>query len=92
MTKAEAAGNLDAFIAKMQNEGLQPLVIETFAYYFNKLLTGETGLVYDREIQPVEAHEIEDYKNLNKHAAAGQRAFKHSVRIVLNGGLGTTMG
>jgi UTP--glucose-1-phosphate uridylyltransferase len=92
MAKPEAAGNLDAFIAKMQNEGLQPLVIDTFAYYYKQVLTGETGLVYDREIQPVAPDEIEDFKNLKKYAAAGQRAFDHSVRIVLNGGLGTTMG
>ena len=92
MSHPEAGGHMIAFTEKMQKEGLQPLVIETFAYYYNKLLTGETGLVYDREIQPVAAREIEDFKNLNKYAAAGQRAFDQSVRIVLNGGLGTTMG
>jgi UTP--glucose-1-phosphate uridylyltransferase len=92
MERTEAEDHLPAFIEKMQHEGLQPLVIETFAYYYNKVLTGETGQVYDREIQPVEAREIEDYKNLNKYAATGQGAFKHSVKIVLNGGLGTTMG
>ena len=92
MTKPEAAGHLPAFVEKMQNEGLQPLVIDTFAYYYNQVLTGETGLVYDREIQPVETHEIENFKNLKKYSAAGQRALDHSVRIVLNGGLGTTMG
>ena len=92
MGRPEAEDHLPAFVGKMQNEGLQPLVIETFAYYYNKLLSGETGLVYDREIQPVEAREIEDFKNLMKYAAAGQRELNHSVRIVLNGGLGTTMG
>jgi UTP--glucose-1-phosphate uridylyltransferase len=92
MPESEVVGNLPAFVEKMKNEGLQPLVIETFAFYYNKLLTGETGLVYDHEIQPVAASEIENFKNLNKYATAGQRAFNHSVRIVLNGGLGTTMG
>jgi UTP--glucose-1-phosphate uridylyltransferase len=92
MNHREAEDNLSAFKEKMQREGLQPLVIETFTYYYNKLLTGETGLVYDREIQPVEASEIGDFKNLNKYAAAGRRVLNHSVRIVLNGGLGTTMG
>ena len=92
MSCPEVEGHLAAFTEKMQKEGLQPLVIETFAYYYNKLLNGETGLVYDREIQPVAAREIEDFKKLNKYATAGQRAFNHSVRIVLNGGLGTTMG
>jgi UTP--glucose-1-phosphate uridylyltransferase len=92
MNHREAEDHQSAFKEKMQKEGLQPLVIETFTYYYNKLLTGETGLVYDREIQPVEASEIGDFKNLNKYAAAGRRVLNHSVRIVLNGGLGTTMG
>ena len=92
MPEPKAEDHLTAFTEKMQQEGLQPLVIETFAYYYNKLLTGETGLICDREIQPVEAGEIEYFKNLNKYAAAGQRVFNQSVRIVLNGGLGTTMG
>jgi UTP--glucose-1-phosphate uridylyltransferase len=92
MPKSEVAGKLAAFTEKMQNEGLQPLVIETFSHYYKKLLTGESGLVYDREIQPVEAGEIKDFKDLDKYAAAGQQALDHSVRIVLNGGLGTTMG
>ncbi|MCK5486775.1 MAG: UTP--glucose-1-phosphate uridylyltransferase [Desulfobacterales bacterium] len=92
MTKPEAVGNLPAFVEKMQNEGLQPLVIDTFAYYYNQVLNGETGLVYDRQIQPVALHEIEDFDNLKKYAAAGRHALGHSVRIVLNGGLGTTMG
>ena len=92
MPNSVAARNLDAFMAKMQNEGLQPLVIDTFAYYYNQVLNGETGLVYDRQIQPVAPHEIEDFDKLKAYTAAGQRALDQSVRIVLNGGLGTTMG
>jgi len=92
MPASEAVGNLPAFVAKMQNEGLQPLVIETFAYYYNKVLRGETGLIYDREIQPVESEEIAQLENLKKYDTAGQHALEHCVRIVLNGGLGTTMG
>lgn len=92
MPKSEVEDHLPAFVAKMQNEGLQPLVIDTFAYYYNHVLSGETGLVYDREIQPVELKDIQDFNHLEKYAAAGQRALKQCVRIVLNGGLGTTMG
>ena len=92
MSRPEVVGNLPAFVEKMQNEGLQPLVIDTFAYYYNQVVTGETGLVFDREIQPLEPHEVENFDNLKKYTAAGQRALNHSVRIVLNGGLGTTMG
>ncbi len=92
MTHREVEGHLHAFVAKMKNEGLQPLVIDTFAYYYNQVLSGETGLLYDREIQPVNFQDIKDFDRLEKYAAAGRRALQHCVRIVLNGGLGTTMG
>ena len=92
MTRLEAEDHLPAFVDKMQEEGLQPLVIDTFAHYYNQVLNGETGLVFDSQIQPVAPHEIEDFDNLKEYSAAGQRALDQSVRIVLNGGLGTTMG
>jgi UTP--glucose-1-phosphate uridylyltransferase len=92
MTRPEAKDHLPAFIKKMQDEGLPPLVIDTFSFYYKQILTGETGLVYDRQIQPVKLHEIEHFKNLKNYTDAGQRACDHGVRIVLNGGLGTTMG
>ena len=92
MPKLAAESHLPAFVAKMKNEGLQPLVIDTFAYYYNQVLSGETGLLYDREIQPVNLQDIKDFDRLKKYAADGRRALQHCVRIVLNGGLGTTMG
>ena len=66
MSRPEVEDHLPAFVEKMQNEGPQPLVIDTFAYYYNQVVTGETGLVFDREIQPLEPHEIEDFNNLKK--------------------------
>jgi UTP--glucose-1-phosphate uridylyltransferase len=92
MTRPEAKDHLPAFIRKMQEEGLPPLVVDTFAFYYKQVLAGETGLIYDREIQAIELAEIENFKNLQKYTDAGQRAYDHAVRIVLNGGLGTTMG
>ena len=92
MTRPEAEDHLPEFIEKMQNEGLPPLVIDTFVFYYKQILTGKTGLVYDREIQPVKLHEIENFNNLEKYRKVGQRARNNAVRIVLNGGLGTTMG
>ena len=92
MTPPEARNHLSAFVEKMQNEGLPPLVIDTFAYYYQQVLSGETGLVYDREIQPVASHEIENFQDLQKYAHAGHRVHDHALIIVLNGGLGTTMG
>jgi UTP--glucose-1-phosphate uridylyltransferase len=92
MTRPEARDHLPAFTKKMQEEGLPPLVIDTFALYYKQVLSGETGLVYDQEIQPVKLHELEDFINLQGYKDAGRRAYDHAVRVVLNGGLGTTMG
>ena len=92
MRHRKAESHLPAFVAKMQAEGLQPLVIDTFADYYNQVLSGETGLLYDREIQPVALEDIKDFDRLEKYAAAGRRVLQNCVRIVLNGGLGTTMG
>jgi len=84
--------HLSSFISKMKNEGLSPIVIDTFSYYYKKIVEGETGLVFDRDIDPVSEDEIKDANKLGSWAAAGKKAFKHSVRITLNGGLGTSMG
>jgi UTP--glucose-1-phosphate uridylyltransferase len=83
---------LPAFIARMEAEGLPPLVCDTFAYYYNQVVTGETGLIFDCDIQPVGPDEIKHLDNLEVYATAGMQAFQHAIRIVLNGGLGTSMG
>ena len=76
----------------MESEGLPPLVIDTFTYYYGEVLNGATGLVYDRDIQPVAPDEIESYGNLIEYARKGVDVFHQTVRIILNGGLGTSMG
>jgi len=83
---------LSSFISKMEKEGLSPIVIDTFSYYYKKVVEGETGLVFDRDIDPVHKDEIKDAKSLESWTSAGKKAFRHSVRITLNGGLGTSMG
>ena len=89
---SEVTDYLPAFIEKMESDGLPPLVIDTYAYYYHKVLNGETGLVRDRDIQPVDADDVEDFNNLGAYADEGADAFHQTVRIVLNGGLGTSMG
>ncbi len=76
----------------MESVGLPPLVIDTFAYYYGEVLRGETGLVYDRDILPVEQAEIESYSKLTAYGLTGIDVFSQTVRIILNGGLGTSMG
>jgi UTP--glucose-1-phosphate uridylyltransferase len=92
MKPVNEKNHLPAFVAKMQNEGLPSLVIGTFAYYYGEVLKGETGLVYDRDIRAVGPDEIETYDNLAAFGRTGIDVFPQTVRIVLNGGLGTSMG
>ena len=91
-TPAEATDHLQAFVSKMESEGLPPLVIDTFGYYYGEVLKGATGLVRDRDIRSVAPDEIESYRDLIGYAREGVDVFDHTVRIILNGGLGTSMG
>ena len=76
----------------MEAEGLPSIARDTFAHYYKQLLTGETGLIFDRDIRPVAAEEIEALDNLSAYSEAGKKAYQHAIQIVLNGGLGTSMG
>lgn len=84
--------HLSLFISKMEREGLSPLVVDTFAYYYHKIVQGETGLISDMHIECVDFDDVYDLKDLKEYEPAGEKFFKNTVRIVLNGGLGTTMG
>ena len=46
--------SLDACVAKMEAEGLPAVAIETFAHYYRQLEAGETGMIAEAEIAPVE--------------------------------------
>jgi UTP--glucose-1-phosphate uridylyltransferase len=89
---AVESGHLPAFISKMKTAGLQPVVIDTFAWYYNKVLTGDKGLIFNKDIRPVEPREIADATEFDSFANAGKKALPQAVMIVLNGGLGTSMG
>lgn len=84
--------HLKAFEEKMAAAGLSRLVIDTFAQYYGRLAGGETGLIRDADIRPIAPNDIPRAAELAAHAAAGHRALSRTVRIVLNGGLGTSMG
>ncbi len=76
----------------MEEKGLHSTVIDTFEYYYKKVVTGETGLIYGRDIVPVSSDEVEDAENIKEYANAGRKALKQAIMIKLNGGLGTSMG
>jgi len=84
--------HLPEFVAKMQDAMLPATVIDTFAHYYGLLLAGEGGLIFDRDIRPVPPETLPGVEDYAPHAAAGRAALAQAVRIVLNGGLGTSMG
>lgn len=84
--------HLPSFISKMKSAELHPVVIDTFAYYYKKVVAGETGLISDKDIRPVSSDEIEDADKIEEYAPVGRKVLKNAVVIKLNGGLGTSMG
>ncbi|HUV50691.1 MAG TPA: UTP--glucose-1-phosphate uridylyltransferase [Anaerolineae bacterium] len=92
MKQAITSNHLQSFIMKMKKEELPPAVIDTFAYYYQKVVAGGTGLVFDKDIRPLNADEIKSADNIGQYADAGTKVLKNTVMIILNGGLGTTMG
>ncbi|MBW1954715.1 MAG: UTP--glucose-1-phosphate uridylyltransferase [Deltaproteobacteria bacterium] len=83
---------LPALIQKMQNEGIPEIAVDTFSRYYERVVSGESGMIWDAEIRPLDPSDIQDHKTLSDFAPAGKEAFSRAVRIVLNGGLGTSMG
>ena len=92
MDISDALEHFPAFKEKLEREGQPPVVVDTFAYYYRKVVTGETGLIYSKDIAPVDPDDIADVETLQDFVSAGQKAYRHAVRITLNGGLGTSMG
>jgi len=84
--------NLSAFVEKMETAGLAPAVIETFSHYYRQVVAGETGLVPECDITAVAPEEVRAADTLETYRDAGQKALSKSAIVVLNGGLGTSMG
>ncbi len=80
------------FALKMEEQGLPPIVINTFKCYFNQFLYGAQGKLSDRDIVPLEDSELADYDNMAKYKSVGEKALDKTAVIKLNGGLGTSMG
>lgn len=79
------------FLERMRCESLPDLFIQTFARYYEQLTKGETGLIPEADIHPVET--VPDLEHLDEECdTAGERALSKTVFVKLNGGLGTSMG
>jgi len=79
------------FADRMQAEKLPDIVIRTFEYYYNRLAAGQTGLIPEAGIEPVEA--LPDTTTFGPALAeTGRAALSATILLKLNGGLGTGMG
>lgn len=68
---------------------VEPLAIDVFAHYFRLLERGETGMIPESTIEPLDMPSIDD---VEVSAEDGAEALRGTVVIKLNGGLGTSMG
>jgi len=79
------------FAQRMQAEGLPEIVIRTFRHYYEQLAAGETGLIPESSIEPVQdVPHSEDFGV--ELAELGRAAMGRTILLKLNGGLGTSMG
>jgi UTP--glucose-1-phosphate uridylyltransferase len=74
---------------KMAGAGVDEVAIDTFSHYFRLLEHGETGMVPEASIDPVDMPSLADVE-VDPESAA--EAIRHTAVIKLNGGLGTSMG
>ena len=74
---------------KMQAAGVDPVAIDVFAHYYRQLEHGETGMMAESSIEPLDMESIADVEVSDDVAAD---AIGATVVIKLNGGLGTSMG
>jgi UTP--glucose-1-phosphate uridylyltransferase len=84
-----SSAGLERARTKMSDAGIDPVAIETFAHYYRLLEHGETGMIPESSIEPVDAESLDDVEVDDATASA---ALRSTVVIKLNGGLGTSMG
>ena len=75
--------------AKMRDAGVDEVAIDTFAHYYRLLEHGETGMIPESSIDPLDMESLADVEVSDDVAA---EAVRHTAVIKLNGGLGTSMG
>jgi UTP--glucose-1-phosphate uridylyltransferase len=75
--------------AKMTAEGVDPVAIEVFSHYYRLVESGETGMVPESTIEPLDMEALADVEVADDVATD---AIRRTVVIKLNGGLGTSMG
>ena len=89
MTETGSGPGLRAARDKMAAAGVHPLAIEVFAHHYRQLERGETGMIPESAIEPLDMPALAD---ADVDDEAGVRALRETAVLKLNGGLGTSMG
>jgi UTP--glucose-1-phosphate uridylyltransferase len=84
-----SSAGLERARAKMSDAGIDPVAIDTFAHYYRLLEHGETGVIRESTIEPLDMESLADVEIDDEAASA---ALRKTAVIKLNGGLGTSMG
>ena len=74
---------------KMTAAGVDEVAIDTFAHYYRLLEHGETGMIPESSIEPIDMEKLSD---VEVDPDVASEAMRHTAVIKLNGGLGTSMG
>lgn len=74
----------------MERAGVDATAIAVFAYSYQQLAAGETGLLSEHDLDPVD--ELPRLVELEVNTAQARAALAATVVVKLNGGLGTSMG
>src|SRR3954453_3301815 len=75
--------------AKMEKAGVDPVAIEVFSHYYRLVESGETGMVPESTIEPVDMPALGD---VDLPSPTPTEGLAGTAVIKLNGGLGTSMG
>ncbi len=81
---------LEASVGKMRRDDVGDAAVEAFADAYRRLEEGETGVLPEDEIEPVD--DLPAAGDLPDTGPEAGGAIDHAVVIKLNGGLGTSMG
>src|SRR5919206_4208239 len=81
---------LQASIDKMRRDDVGDAAVKAFADAYERLREGETGVLPEAEIEPVE--DVPDADELPDADEEAGGALDRAVIVKLNGGLGTSMG
>jgi UDP-N-acetylglucosamine pyrophosphorylase len=83
-------GSFAEFATKMEVAGVRETAVRAFQHNYESLLAGQTGMIPEAGIQPVE--ELPRLETVSKERAPDPTLLSQTVVVKLNGGLGTSMG